>query len=70
MKKTIIVTLAVLFGSSFLSTAQRQEGEVDITVGAGYSLGMNALRGLINIALVESDLEKVKFTFLLLNFKT
>lgn len=60
MKKTIIVTLAVLFGSSFLSTAQRQEGEVDITVGAGYSLGMNALRGLINIALVESDLEKVK----------
>ena len=62
MKKTIIVTLVVLFGASFQSNAQRQEGEVDVTVGVGYSLGMNILRTAINLALVESDLEKIQST--------
>ncbi len=62
MKKSLLI-LAILVGLvSTNANAQRQQGEIDITAGVGYSLGLHLLRTAANVALTESDLSKISAT--------
>lgn len=64
MKKIILTTLTVFALSMFSNNvnAQRAQGEVDITVGVGYSLGMDIIKRALNAALKEADLNKIQGT--------
>lgn len=63
MKKTLLMLLlagGVL--SSHNASAQREQNEVVITAGVGYSLGMALFKGVMNTALRESNLNEIKGT--------
>lgn len=62
--KKILLAAIVFAGVLNSNTAQSQtaQGEVDITVGAGYSLGMDILKRALNASLQAADLNKIKGT--------
>lgn len=62
--KKILLAAIVVTGLLSSKTAQSQtaQGEVNITAGVGYSLGMDLLKRVANTALEAADLNKIKGT--------
>ncbi len=61
---TIFMAVAMVFLASSVNTtkAQKSQGEVAITGGVGYSLGISLIQGAVNTSLRAADLEELKAT--------
>lgn len=62
--KKILLTVLLAGGiiSANSANAQREQNEVVITGGVGYSLGMAIVKGAVNLGLRESNLNEIKGT--------
>lgn len=63
MKRILLIAMCgVTIFSSKDASAQREQNEVVITTGVGYSIGMALFKGVLNTALRESNLNEIRGT--------